>query len=158
MNVLKKRYKDIPMTTVLTTDLVRDLYVQDEVTFRILAGGTVLAIALALLGLLALSGFVVREKRKEISLRRVMGAEVREIVYSLNRYIIIRIAPAVPVGIGLSCYAMNRWLENFEYSIALSWWIFALAVAVTFIIILFAVFYQSLKAALANPIGALKSE
>lgn len=158
MNVLKKRYKDIPMTTVLTTDLVRDLYVQDEVTFRILAGGTVLAIALALLGLLALSGFVVREKRKEISLRRVMGAEVREIVYSLNRYIIIRIAPAVPVGIGLSCYAMSRWLENFEYSIALSWWIFALAVAITFIIILFAVFYQSLKAALANPIGALKSE
>ena len=158
LSVLSKRYQGIPVAVVLMTDLVKDQYVQDDVTFRILMSGTVLAIILALLGLLALTGFVAQQKRKEISLRRVLGAQVSGIVIGLNRYILARILPAVPIGITLSYYAMTRWLQNFEYAISLTWWIFALALLLTFFVVLLTIMYQSLKSAMANPVDALKSE
>lgn len=156
--VIKKHFGDTPYTTVLLTDVVNRQYRQDEVTSRILLSGAVLAIALALLGLLALTGFVAHQKRKEISVRRVMGAQVDTIVYDLNRYILTRILPAVPIGIILSYYAMSRWLESFVYSINLSWWIFAGALLLTFTFVILTILYQSLKAAIANPVDALKSE
>ena len=158
LSVLSKRYEGVPFTAVLMKDLVRDQYIQDDVTSRILMSGTVLAIILALLGLLALTGFVAQQKRKEISVRRVLGAQVSGIVVGLNRYILVRILPAVPIGIALSYYAMTRWLQNFEYAISLTWWIFALALLLTFFVVLLTIMYQSLRSAMANPVDALKSE
>lgn len=157
LEVLDKYYK-IPFSPLLTTDKIQQLYHQDRVTSRILTCGTVLAIILALLGLLALTAFVATQKRKEISIRRVLGARVDEIIYGLNCYIIVRILPAIPIGIGASYYAMNQWIRNFEYAKPLSWWLFALAVLVTLGITVFTIFYQSWKAASANPVDALKGE
>ena len=87
-----------------------------------------------------------------------MGAQVKEIVYDLNRYIILRILPAVPIGLALSYYMMSNWLQNFAYTIPLSWWIFAGALVVTLLIVLITIFYQSIHSATANPVNALKSE
>lgn len=158
LSVLDKRLKGIPMAVVLMKDRVLQKYSQDDVTARILTSGTMIAIVLALLGLLALSSFVAQQKRKEISVRRVLGAQVGEIVYDLNRFIILRILPAVPIGIALSWYAMHRWLSGFAYSITMVWWIFALALLITLAVALLTVLYQSLRAATANPVDALKSE
>ena len=155
---MNKHYQGEPYSPVLMRDIVNNQYWQDEITSRILICGTVLAILLALLGLVALMGFVAQQKRKEISLRRVMGAQVKEIVYDLNRYIILRILPAVPIGLALSYYMMSNWLQNFAYTIPLSWWIFAGALVVTLLIVLITIFYQSIHSATANPVNALKSE
>lgn len=156
--VIEEHYPGYPATVQLIRDMVENQYWEDEVTFRILMSGTILTIALALLGLLALSGFVAQQKRKEIGVRRAMGAQVGEIMYHLNGYILFRILPAVPVGIGLSYYAMTRWLDNFENSIVLAWWIFGEALLLTLTIVLLAIMYQCLRAATANPVDALKSE
>lgn len=156
--VMEKHFKGIPYAVSSLRDVVEHQYWQDEVTSRILMSGTILAILLALLGLVALMGFVAQQKRKEISVRRVMGAQVGTIIYDLNRYILIRILPAVPIGIALSYFAMHRWLQNFAYSISLSWWIFGGALLLTFVIVLITLLYQSVHSATANPVDALKSE
>ncbi len=156
--VLRKYAKDTPARTFLLTDRVCGEYSQDEVTYRILTSGMVLAVVLALLGLLALSGFVARQKRKEISIRRVMGAQISEIVYTLNGYILLRILPAIPLGIVTGYYVMHQWLQNFVYAVPLNIWDFVMAIGVTLSIVLLAVMYQILAAARANPVEALKGE
>ena len=156
--VLEKHFHGDPYGVMLLRDVVNNQYWQDEVTSRILMSGTVLAIILALLGLMALMGFVAHQKRKEIGVRRVMGAQIGTIVYDLNRYVLIRILPAVPIGIAFSYFAMYHWLQNFAYTISLSWWIFAGALLLTFVIVLLTLLYQSIHSATANPVDALKSE
>lgn len=158
LKALDRYYPGLPFALVLTTDKIQKQYWQDKVTSRILVSGTVLAIVLALLGLLALSAFVALQKRKEISVRRVLGAQVGEIVYGLNWYIMVRVLPAIPIGLALSYYAMYRWINNFEYAKPLSWWVFALAVLTTLGIVLLTTTYQSWRAARANPVDALKGE
>lgn len=156
--VMKKHFEGVPYAMVQLRDVADNMYKQDEITSRILMSGTVLAIILALLGLVALMGFVAHQKRKEISVRRVLGAQVGSVVYDLNRYVLVRILPALPIGVGLSYYAMHRWLQNFVYATELSWWIFGGALLLTFVIVLLTLLYQSIHSATANPVDALKSE
>lgn len=158
LKVLNEHYKDIPVYIRLTSDRVEDQYWQDRVTARILMSGSVLAVLLALLGLFALSGFVTVQKRREIGVRRVLGARIDEIIYYLHRYIIIRILPAIPVGVILSYFIMNRWLENFEYARPLEWWVFLVSILLTILIAMTTVFWQTFRAATANPVDAIKSE
>lgn len=158
LKVLNEHYKDIPVYIRLTSDRVEDQYWQDRVTARILMSGSVLAVLLALLGLFALSGFVTVQKRREIGVRRVLGARIDEIIYYLHRYIIIRILPAIPVGVILSYFIMNRWLENFEYARPLEWWVFLASILLTILIAMTTVFWQTFRAATANPVDAIKSE
>lgn len=158
LKTLDKHYKGIPVYVSDAKTMVDNTYWQDRVTMNIIMGGTILAIVLALLGLLALTGFVASQKRKEISIRRVCGAQVENIIGGLNRYIFIRVLPAVPLGILVSYYVMNRWLDTFEYARPFVWWILVLAIIVTFMVVLLATFYQIIKAATANPVDALKAE
>ncbi len=158
LEAIDRHYKGLPVNVSLMTDMVRQLYEEDEIAFRIVATGTCLAIFLALLGLVALCGFVVRQKSKEISLRRTLGADISSIVADLNYYLILRILPAVPVGLGLSYYAMRRWLGGFEYAITLDAWVFISALLITLLLVSLATLYQCLKAATANPVDILRSE
>ena len=156
--IMKKHFEGIPYAVVQLRDVGDNMYRQDEITSRILMSGTVLAIILALLGLVALMGFVAQQKRKEISVRRVLGAQIGSVVYDLNRYILVRILPALPIGVGLSYYVMYHWLQNFAYAAELSWWLFGGALLLTFVIVLLTILYQSIHSATANPVDALKTE
>ncbi|WP_251622178.1 ABC transporter permease [Odoribacter lunatus] len=156
--IMKKHFEGVPYAMVQLRDVADNMYKQDEITSRILMSGTVLAIILALLGLVALMGFVAHQKRKEISVRRVLGAQVGSVVYDLNRYILVRILPALPIGVGVSYYVMYHWLQNFAYATELSWWLFGGALLLTFVIVLLTILYQSIHSAMANPVDALKTE
>ena len=156
--VMKKHFEGVPYAAVQLRDIADNMYKQDEITSRILMSGTVLAIILALLGVVALMGFVAHQKRKEISVRRVLGAQVGTVVYDLNRYVLVRILPALPIGMGLSYYVMYRWLQNFAYTTELSWWIFGGALLLTLFIVLVTLLYQSIHSVMANPVDALKTE
>ena len=155
---MKTRFGENPESVQLIGDLIKYQYRQDQITARILTSGTLLSIVLALLGLGALMGFVARQKRKEIGIRRVLGAQVSEIVFDLNRYVVVRILPAVPFGIALSYYVMSRWLTNFAYTVSLDGWLFAWALFLTLVLVVFTLLYQSVRAATANPVDALKNE
>ena len=117
-----------------------------------------LAIVISCLGLFALAAFLAEQRTKEIGLRKVLGAGVVNLWALLSadfvRLVVLSMCIAMPL-IGL---AMNKWLQNYEYHTPLSWWIFAAAGAGTLLITLATVSYQSIKAALMNPVKSLRSE
>lgn len=158
LSFLKERFFGEPVSLQLTEDLIRQQYRQDQIAGRILTCGTSLAILLALLGLMALMGFVAGQKKKEIGIRRVFGARVEEMVRNLNFYVILRILPAVPIGLSMSYWFISRWLTRFAYTIPLSGWWFILALAMTLGLVMSVLFYQCFRIATANPVDALKNE
>jgi putative ABC transport system permease protein len=125
---------------------------------NILTSFAILAIIIACLGLFALAAFMAEQRSKEIGIRKVLGASVQSITQLLSFDFIKLVALAIIIASPIAWWAMNKWLLDFTYRITISWWIFALAGMVAIVIALLTVSFQSVKAAIANPIKALRSE
>ncbi|MGF7040130.1 ABC transporter permease [Mucilaginibacter lappiensis] len=125
---------------------------------RIFTTFAVLAIIIACLGLFALAAFMAEQRSKEIGIRKVLGASISNITTLLSMNFIKLVFIAIVIASPISWWAMTKWLQDFTYRIAISWWMFALAGAVAVIIALLTVSYQSIKAALMNPVNSLKAE
>jgi putative ABC transport system permease protein len=135
-----------------------NLYINERQTRQLFSVFSFLAIFIACLGLFGLASFIADQKTKEIGIRKVLGASVVKIVKNLNgsflKWVLIANLMAWPIA----WFAMNRWLENFAYRIGLSWWMFVLAAVLAVIISLITVSFQTVKAALKNPIESLRYE
>jgi putative ABC transport system permease protein len=118
----------------------------------------ILAIIIACLGLFALAAFMAEQRSKEIGIRKVLGASVQSITRLLSLDFVKLVVIAIVIASPIAWWAMSKWLEDFSYAAPISWWIFALAGAVAIVIALLTVSFQSIKAAIANPIKALRSE
>ncbi len=125
---------------------------------KLLKSFSVLTIFIALLGLLGLSRFSIESRIKEIGVRKVNGATVKEILLLLNENYIKLILLAFMLASPASWLAMQKWLENFAYKTTISWWIFALAGVLALGIALLTVSWQSWQAATRNPVEALRYE
>ena len=123
--------------------------------YRVFAG---LTIFIACLGLFGLAAFTAEQRTKEIGVRKVLGASVMSIVRLLSQDFLKLVGIAVLIASPVAYYLMNRWLEDFAYKINISWWIFALAGLLAVGIALLTVSFQSIKAALTNPVNSLRSE
>lgn len=121
-----------------------------------LMGG--IAIVLALVGVYGLIIFNAQYKRKEIGIRKVNGATEGQIVILLNRSFFRLLAVSFVIACPLAWYAMSRWLEAFSYKTPIHWWVFLLAGLITLVIALLTISWQSWKAAIENPVKALKTE
>ena len=134
------------------------LYRTEERIGDILTGSAILAILISALGLLGLASFTVTKRRKEIGVRKVLGANIGQIITVLikdySQWILIGNALACP----LSYYLMKTWLNNFPYRAEISFLIFPVTIMITFIIALLSVICQTVKAALQNPTESLKYE
>jgi putative ABC transport system permease protein len=119
---------------------------------------TMLAIFIAVLGLVGLASYICIQRTKEIGIRKVNGAKISEILTMLNKDFVKWVAIAFVVACPIAYYAMNKWLENFAYKTSLSWWIFALAGLLALGIALLTVSWQSWRAATRNPVEALRYE
>jgi putative ABC transport system permease protein len=117
-----------------------------------------LAILISCLGLLGLAAFTAEQRTKEIGIRKVLGANVASVIALLSKDFVKLVVLAFVVACPISWYAMNKWLSSFEYHIDLTWGIFILAGATALFIALFTVSFQSIKAALANPVKSLQTE
>ncbi len=117
-----------------------------------------LAIFIACLGLFGLSAFAISQRVKEIGIRKVLGADVSTIVSLLSKDFLKLVGLAAPVAFLMAWLAMNKWLEDFAYRIAIPWWIFLFAGIVAAVVALFTVSFQAVRAALANPVKSLRSE
>jgi putative ABC transport system permease protein len=118
----------------------------------------ILSIFIALLGLIGLSSFMALQRTKEIGVRKVLGASIQSIVLMLYRESVLLVFLAFIIAVPLSWYMLHRWLENFAYHISLSWFIFAFAGLIILIITLISVSFHAIKAALSNPVTAIKYE
>ncbi|MGZ3927093.1 MAG: ABC transporter permease, partial [Mucilaginibacter sp.] len=132
---------------------------ENEKTLAMLAnlfGG--LAIIISCLGLFGLAAYAAEQRTKEIGVRKVLGASVRNLASLLSKDFLILVTIAIVIAVPASVWALGKWLNNYEYHVPLSWWIMALAGAITIAIALLTVSYQAIKAALANPVKSLRSE
>ncbi len=141
--------------------LDEDFNKQYESDFRfrqIFTTFSVLAILIACLGLLGLATYTAEQRTKEIGIRKVLGANVANIVGLLSRDFIKLVLIAIVVATPLAWYVMNRWLEGFAYQVSIHWWIFLVSGVLAVIVALVTISFQSVKAALMNPVKSLKSE
>jgi putative ABC transport system permease protein len=117
-----------------------------------------LAILIACFGLLGLSAYNVVQRTKEIGIRKVLGASVRQVLYILSRDFVMLVLVAIVVATPLTWWVMNRWLQDFAYRIAIHWWVFAIAGVTAALIAVLTVVFQAWQTAVANPVKSLRSE
>ncbi|AXT61655.1 hypothetical protein D1816_15270 [Aquimarina sp. AD10] len=117
-----------------------------------------LAIFISCLGLYGLISFFVAQRKKEIGIRKVLGSKVSDILILFTQDFFKLIFVAGIIASPLAWYFMDNWLQNYQYRIAIDWWIFALAIGSIVLITFVTISYQALKAATANPIKSLRTE
>jgi putative ABC transport system permease protein len=119
---------------------------------------TSLAIIIACLGLFGLSAYAAEQRNKEIGIRKVLGANVLTIVRMLSVDFIKLVFISILIAVPLAWWVMNKWLQDFAYRINIPWWVLGIAGLMAVFIAFITISFQSVKAALANPVDSLKSE
>ena len=162
INSLAKVYKDVNPNYAFSWEFVDDqykqLYSSEMLISRLSVLFASLAIAISCLGLLGLVMFSAEQRTKEIGIRKVLGASLNQIVAIFSMDFLGLIALAFLIAGPLSWFAMNAWLHDFAYRVAISWWIFALAGSVALLIAALTISYQAIRAATANPVSSLRTE
>ncbi|MFN8346341.1 MAG: ABC transporter permease [Spirosomataceae bacterium] len=134
------------------------LYQSEQVSERIFGVFSLLAIFIACMGLLGLAIYIIQQRTKEIGIRKVLGASLFSITTLVSKDFIKLVLLAIVLAVPVAWYAMHQWLNNFVYRIEVEWWVFAVAAVMAVFIAIATVSFQSIKAALMNPVKSLKSE
>ncbi len=147
-----------PFDLKFVDDSVRSLYEKDKQLGEIVLSFTSLAIVIGCLGLFGLASYLAEKRTKEIGIRKVLGADVSKIVMLLSQEYLKIVLIANVIGWPLAYYFMDKWLNGFAYRIDIGWYFFAISGLATVMVALITVSYQSIKAAISNPIKALRYE
>jgi len=162
LSFLEEKWKalrpDEPFSYTFLNEDFQKNYVAEARTSRIVSYFTTISILISCLGLFGLAAFAAQQRTKEIGVRKVLGASVSNIVLLLSKDFLTLVVIAIVIASPIAWYAMNKWLQNFAYKITISWWIFAVAGLLALVIAFVTVSFQSIKAALTNPVKSLKSE
>ena len=133
-------------------------YKTEERWKQIILLGSLTTIFISCIGLFGLSVLSAEKRRKEIGVRKVLGASVERVITILSKDFLKLVIFSLLIGFPLARVAANKWLQNYPYRIELNWWVFALAGLLVIFIALFTVSFQAIKTALANPVKSLRSE
>ena len=131
---------------------------KERLMITMISSGSLLAILLSCIGLFAMSLLVVTQRRKEIGVRKVVGASVRSITALLTVDFLKLVIVAILIATPIAWWGATQWLQDYNYRINLSIWVFALAGAIALFIALVTIGIQTIKAAMANPVHSLKTE
>ena len=149
---------EFPLEYSFLDESVSRLYDSEQKTKNIFNYFTFIAIFISCLGLYGLAAHMAQQKTKEIGIRKVLGASVMNIMTGLSREFVILVCLANTIAWPAAYYVMNRWLEHFASRTGLSVWIFILSGLASLFIAVLTIFYQSIKAATANPVKSLRYE
>jgi putative ABC transport system permease protein len=119
---------------------------------------TSLSVIIAALGLFSMAAYQAALRKKEMSIRKVLGASVQLLFIQLNKPFFKLFLIGIGIALPIAYFLMNRWLSNFAYHIQLSWWSFLIPIFCIFILILVSISFQSIKVAKTNPIDSLRDE
>jgi len=159
---LESRWKqldlDSPFSYTFMDQDFQKLYQAEQQTQTIIGCLASLAIFIASLGLFGLAAFMAEQRTKEIGVRKVLGATVTSIIALLSKDFLKLIAFAIVIAVPVAWYAAGQWLDSFAYRVEISWWIFAIAGLASILIALITVSFQSIRAAVANPVNSLRNE
>ena len=147
-----------PFDYFFLDDAFQQLHVQDMRTGQVVSVMTFLAILIAAIGLFGLASFMTEQRSKEIGIRKVLGAGILSILTLMSKSYLKLVVVASLIGIPASFWALSSWLNAFEYRVTFGFLIFLMAMAIVALVIIGSIGYQSLKAALANPVNSLRNE
>ena len=156
--VWQMHYPNDPLDYFYSSDYFNQQYSEEVRLNKILTAFTLFSIVVASLGLFGMISFFAQQRTKEIGIRKVNGARVRDIMLMVFSYFTKFEIAAYLLACPLAWLAINKWLEGFAYQTAISWWIFLLTGIIAFVISVFSVFLQTYKAATKNPVEALRYE
>lgn len=142
----------------LLTDRIANLYKSEQKVSELSTTLSVLGVLVACLGLLGLAMFVAEQRKKEIGIRKVLGAGVTQVAATISRQFVFWILLANLVAWPVAYLVLHQWLQDFAYHIRPQWWMFCAAGGLTLFIALVTIGTQSVKAALANPVKSLRTE
>lgn len=157
-NIWKEQVSDAPFEYSFLDDNLQKLYNEDRRISRIITSFSVIAMIICSLGLYGLSSFMAERRLKEIGVRKVMGASVTQIVGMMSKEFVRLVLIAFIIAIPLSWYAMQKWLENFEYKTTLNIAPFVYAGLCALLIALLTISYESFRAANTDPAKTLRNE
>ncbi|MCE7064689.1 ABC transporter permease [Dyadobacter sp. CY326] len=149
---------DLPFTYSFLDERFNETYKTEQRTGQILGLFAGLTIFVACMGLFGLAIFTAEQRTKEIGVRKVLGASVVGIVALLSKDFLKLVCVAIVIALPVSWWMMSRWLQAFAYKVDIAWWMLALASVLSVAVALFTVSFQSVKAALMNPVKSLRSE
>lgn len=154
----KQTYPDAPFEYKFYDDMIAQYYESERRMTQIINLSTGIAILISCLGLFGLATLTAFQRTKEIGVRKVLGASIASIAGMLSKDFVLLVLIALVIASPIAWYFMEQWLADFAYHITISWWVFALAGLTAIVISLATVSYQSIKAALMNPVKSLRSE
>lgn len=153
-----KYLPDTPFDFTFLDDKFRQLYNSEQQQGCLFTIFSCVAIFIACLGLFGLSAFTITQRVKEIGVRKVLGASVRQIVLELSKDFLRLVLISAVIAIPVARWSMHEWLADFAFHTEMSWWIFAAAGIIALTTAFVTISFQSIKAALANPIKSLRTE
>ncbi len=151
-------HADSPFSYTFLDDQFAQLYVNEARTGKIFTSFAILAVVIASLGLFGLSAFSIRQRVKEIGIRKVLGASSGSITGMLSAQFLKLVSLSIIIAVPITWYAMHKWLQEFAYRVEIHWWVFIVAGALALMVAFITVSFQSVRAALANPVKSLRSE
>ncbi len=157
-SVWRKNLPTVPFEYRFLDDVVQKQYESEETLGNIINSFTLMAILISSLGLFGLASFSAEQRSKEIGIRKVLGASVSGIVQLLSKDFLKLVGISILIAIPIAWWAMNKWLQGFNYRVSITWWMFALAGIIAICIAIITVSFQAIKAAVANPTKSLKTE
>jgi putative ABC transport system permease protein len=157
-NKWKRFVQNRPFHYNFFDDTLEAQYLSEQRTQKIFTTFSSLAVFIACIGLLGLVAYTTAQRTREISIRKVLGASTSSIVNMLSKDFLKLVAIAALISFPIAWWGMNRWLRDFAYRVTINWWVFLLAAAIAVLVALITISFQSLKAALSNPVKSLRIE
>jgi putative ABC transport system permease protein len=154
----KNIFPEYPFEYQFLDDHFREVYRTDTQISQMVAIMAGLAILISCLGLFGLASFSAEKRTKEVGIRKILGASVKDVVFLLSKHFIGLVLIANLIAWPLAWLALHRWLQDYAYRVAISWWVFVLAGMAALLIALATVSLHAIKAALSNPVKTLRSE
>jgi predicted permease len=156
--VLKKDNPSYPFTYHFVDDQFSQMFQNEQLISKLSRVFAMLAIIISCLGLFGLAVYTAERRIKEIGVRKVLGASITNITTLLSKDFLLLVFISCLVAFPLAWWMMHNWLENYKYRIEISWWVFVVAGTTALLIALITISFQSIKAAIANPVKSLRSE
>jgi ABC-type antimicrobial peptide transport system permease subunit len=156
--ILKQYNPAYPFSYQFVDDQFNQLFLSEELISKLSRTFAVLAIIISCLGLFALAAYATERRTKEIGVRKVLGASVTNITTLLSKDFLKLVALSCLLAFPAAWWIMHNWLQDYQYRIIIGWWIFPLAGIAAILIALITISFQSIKAAIANPVKSLRTE
>jgi ABC-type antimicrobial peptide transport system permease subunit len=162
MDLIKKTYASVEPGVEFNGSYVNEnidrLYAEERTMANMFSVAATIAIILSCMGLFGMASIITRQRIKEIGVRKVLGASVPGIVILVGKEFIKPVIIALFIAVPIAWWAMIKWLQNYTLRIQVEWWVFLLAGVAAIVVTACTISFQSIKAALTNPVKSLRTE